>query len=325
MLAMSAYENVDQDLFLLRKLLFKADRQTHVATNFYQALFSFFGYPTDFNQSLPIAVYAMESVANDAFCVIAEPVHLRADQATLRLFDQRLLDISDDEWADLYSVCRDFFAEQDWVLIQSEDKRWYLQPSGHNEIITTAICDVMGDSIDPQLPTGKDAMFWHRLMNELQMLLHTHPVNIAREQQEKPMINSLWFWGAGKITQTIKSELNYVWGGGSEVKGLSRSAQIKHSNITDFDRQLASRQLATGKHLLIIDDLMSHNAYQDVEDWYQCLTTIIQDYFSPLLELLQAGKLDELIIYPVNGVSYRITPRNLRYFWRRIKALQDIA
>ncbi len=36
-------------------------------------------------------------------------------------------------------------------------------------------------SVKHHLPQGADALAWHRVMNEAQMILHTHPVNVARE------------------------------------------------------------------------------------------------------------------------------------------------
>ena len=36
---------------------------------------------------------------------------------------------------------------------------------------------------------------WRRLLNEIQMLWHTHPVNAQREQRGLPPINSLWLYG----------------------------------------------------------------------------------------------------------------------------------
>ena len=52
-----------------------------------------------------------------------------------------------------------------------------------------------GRNIDAWLPSGPSARGWRRLANELQMLWHQHPVNLAREQHGLPVINGLWFEG----------------------------------------------------------------------------------------------------------------------------------
>ena len=43
----------------------------------------------------------------------------------------------------------------------------------------------------------------HRLQNELQMLLYTHPVNDAREQARQLPVNALWIEGAGVLDHAI--------------------------------------------------------------------------------------------------------------------------
>ena len=56
----------------------------------------------------------------------------------------------------------------------------------------------------PYLPTGKDGKQWHTVLNEMQILLHTAQVNIERERRGDLPINSLWFWGSGRLPQEIQ-------------------------------------------------------------------------------------------------------------------------
>ncbi|MDO5087169.1 MAG: hypothetical protein Q4D74_06105, partial [Comamonadaceae bacterium] len=50
----------------------------------------------------------------------------------------------------------------------------------------------------PEAPAGQAARL-ARLQNEMQMLLHTHPVNTAREAAGLPPVNALWISGAGAL------------------------------------------------------------------------------------------------------------------------------
>lgn len=52
-----------------------------------------------------------------------------------------------------------------------------------------------GRNIDAWLPKGPSSRTWRRLANELQMLWHSHPVNLARQERGLPVINGLWFEG----------------------------------------------------------------------------------------------------------------------------------
>lgn len=50
---------------------------------------------------------------------------------------------------------------------------------------------------------GTPAATLRRLQNEMQMLLYTHPVNEARQQQGLAPVNSFWVTGAGVLDQAI--------------------------------------------------------------------------------------------------------------------------
>ena len=49
---------------------------------------------------------------------------------------------------------------------------------------------------------GKDAVSWLAVQTEIQMFLHSHPINQTREQQGLPEINGLWLWNDANGTQS---------------------------------------------------------------------------------------------------------------------------
>lgn len=53
-------------------------------------------------------------------------------------------------------------------------------------------------------PTGDAWRPWRRLVNELQMLWHAHPVNEARAQLDLAPVNGVWLYGAGAMTKAAK-------------------------------------------------------------------------------------------------------------------------
>jgi hypothetical protein len=56
---------------------------------------------------------------------------------------------------------------------------------------------VLGKSINPFIEQSRQVLPWYRLLNEIQMFMHQHPVNEQRLRQGRLAINSLWAWGAG--------------------------------------------------------------------------------------------------------------------------------
>lgn len=52
-----------------------------------------------------------------------------------------------------------------------------------------------GLNVEHYLPQGRQARAWRRILNEIQMLWHDHPVNRQRQALRQPPANALWFGG----------------------------------------------------------------------------------------------------------------------------------
>ena len=70
------------------------------------------------------------------------------------------------------------------------------------ECDTAEPVQVEGDDIRDCLPAGRDGAQIRKLTNELQMLLHEHPVNIRRAARGLAPVNSIWLWGFGTGART---------------------------------------------------------------------------------------------------------------------------
>jgi hypothetical protein len=57
------------------------------------------------------------------------------------------------------------------------------------------------------MPQGSDAGVLRRLMTEIQMLLHDHPVNEVRARRNLPAINAGWLWGTGPASARTVTQM----------------------------------------------------------------------------------------------------------------------
>jgi hypothetical protein len=62
--------------------------------------------------------------------------------------------------------------------------------------VTTELSEVHGP-IHAHLPRGDHAKAWRRWLSEIQMLLHEHPVNAARDAAGRAPVTGLWLSGGG--------------------------------------------------------------------------------------------------------------------------------
>ena len=190
----------------LDRLLSRSTVETVPYTGMEAALCHLFGVPaTDAPPVAPLSYLADSGQAPTRYLLRADPVHLRADQSRLRLFESHSFFITQDEADALVASINAFNAAQDWQLGALHPQRWYLSLPMAPDLQTTPPAQAAGLDIDTLLPQGGDAGRWAAVLNELQMLLHEHPVNQAREQRGEPVINSLWLWGGGVLPLSVQA------------------------------------------------------------------------------------------------------------------------
>jgi hypothetical protein len=271
----------------------------------------------------PLSWLADTGQAARAYMLRADPVHLRADQARLLLFDSQVLSIQAPEAAGLVDTFNHHYAERGWHLQAPVAQRWYLTLPNKAEIETVPPLELAGQEIEPGLPRGKDAREWHRLLNEIQMLFHDHPVNQAREAHGKPAINSVWVWGGGRLPRQLNSPLGRVFSDHPYVTGLAHLAEVPACSLPPTGEELLSGS-GDGHTLAVITSLERAAIYREADRWAEALQELERHWFAPLLEALKQGALAALDLYPVNGRCYTITCRRLRYFWKRSRSLSEL-
>ena len=71
--------------------------------------------------------------------------------------------------------------------------------SSKSAVATAAVPAYVVDQRKPDdfLPSGDDTARHRNLLSEIEMALHEHEVNLGREQNGQPPVNSLWLWGGG--------------------------------------------------------------------------------------------------------------------------------
>ncbi|RPH53100.1 MAG: hypothetical protein EHM84_04500, partial [Lysobacterales bacterium] len=84
-------------------------------------------------------------------------------------------------------------------LHEQADGAWLLRSERLLEVETATPAAVVIRGIDAAMPKGRDAAALRRLLTELQMLLHEHPVNLARARRSAPAVNAVWLHGVGAV------------------------------------------------------------------------------------------------------------------------------
>jgi hypothetical protein len=271
----------------------------------------------------PLCYLADRGVPPTGYLLRADPVHLRADQSRLRLFESHSFFITQDEADALVGSINEFNAALGWQLSAVCPQRWYLSLPAAPALQTSTPAQVAGRDIDAFLARGNDAARWHALINELQMLLHDHPVNQAREQRGEPVINSLWLWGGGVLPASVRAEPDAVYADDVLAQGLARHAGVGGHAVPEYVGDLLSDD--SGRHrLLVLDGLAWPAHYNDIEGWLVQLGQLERTWFMPLLIALNSGHIGSLIIETCSGRRFSTDRRRQRAFWKRMRRFEAV-
>jgi hypothetical protein len=273
----------------------------------------------------PFSLLADGGAPDGACWICADPVHLRLQRDALLLADASLLGLRREEADALVASLNAHFAVDGFELQALYPDRWYAKLQAMPELATTPLALAAGQSVDPNLPRGADAAIWHARMNEVQMLLHNHPVNEAREARNQMPVNSLWFWGAGALPVRDEDSpvaFSHVWATDPLARGLGLWSGALALDVPTSASILLEATPATGVGLVVLDGLEAARAYGDIGAWESRLREIESVWLAPLVAALREERIGMLSVHGFGDdkpFSVEAVRHDLKRFWRRAK------
>jgi len=229
----------------------------------------------------------------------ADPVNVQPDQYSARMMAYgQALSVDKEDVTALLPELHALLAEEGGLLDAPVPSRWYLRLP--DELVLPKFTDpthALGADLFAHLPAGKHGRRWRALLSDSQVLLHQHRHNSRRLAQGKPAINSLWFWGAGRLPQTVSSPYRQVRSPDTLLQALAQQAAIPF-NQDDSTPLFTASALIDLRHL-------SH------------LQTLIDQALTPLLDALYRDEITVLHLDFADGAQYRICRRQRWKFWAK--------
>jgi hypothetical protein len=157
------------------------------------------------------------------FWLRAQPIHFAAglDRLTTVVLqgDARM---SEAERAQLVPVLGEHVQSSGFELHDASNDEWLLRSEHPLQVQTVSPEFAAANPRAEILPQGRDAGGLRRLMTEMQMLLHEHPVNAQRQARGVPAINAVWFHGEGMLTGVTPVQLPKAYGEDLFLRGIYR-------------------------------------------------------------------------------------------------------
>lgn len=159
----------------------------------------------------------------DGFWLRAQPIHFAAGLdrlTTVPLRGHARLSIAEREW--LTPTFVDHLQSAGFELHDGADGEWLLRSEAPLQVQTVTPEFAAANPAEDILPRGRDAGGLRRLMTELQMLLHEHPVNTQRQLRGLPALNAIWVHGEGMLSDLSVTSLPAACGDDVYLRGIYR-------------------------------------------------------------------------------------------------------
>jgi hypothetical protein len=133
----------------------------------------------------PLAAIRIDALGvdpGDDYWLAADPVTFVAGRADVRLAGP-VTDLAADEAAAIVATLNAHFAGDGLAFVVAAPAAWFARSRAQPELATSPLDAAMHRPLRECLPRGADAPRWRRWQDEIQMLPHEHPVNLARERR----------------------------------------------------------------------------------------------------------------------------------------------
>jgi hypothetical protein len=319
----------DLPLDALQTVLARSTRQTFAAIGLDAWLCQ--AFEVEQQRDWPVAPLTLTFDGGDpgnAYWLRADPVHLRLHSDQLLLADCGTFSISKQEADQFVAALNEHFAHDGLQFLAPSAERWYLRVEREPDIVTHALQEVVGGNVNAFLPSGKDALRWHKLINEIQMLLHNHPVNAARESKGETVINSVWLWGGGTAPPVPGRHFSAVWSDETLASALAARAGIHTAPLPGEAGYWLSMpgplQAPDTRHLIVLGPLAAAARYGDVDRWRTEISHLNRSWLQPLLGAMRQRRVSRIALVALGRRScerFELSALDLFKLWRISKPI----
>jgi len=209
-------------------------------------------------------------------------VHLHATLDHIILLDPKILIFTAEEEELLRSSVQEVLDTFLSNPVITTGTSWLFCTNEFSNLQTSSVELTNGRNIDVWMPkdTSKTgvARKWRQMQNEIQMIWHNHPVNLARYDRGELPINSVWLQGVGSLSQIHPHSLIKF---SKELHGnsltLANVAQFLNKPFHRLNAQAIS-ELEAGSHFIDGRNHVSNELWESI--WQACLKLLHQGQIS---------------------------------------------
>lgn len=251
--------------------------------------------------------------ASDETWACATPVRLLTAIDHLQMAPPGAIELEVHEAAAIDATLRDHFSGADHSFVDDTQGGWLWRTARDVQCASVEPERAVGRNLREVMPAGRDARAVSSLMNELQMLLHEHPVNERRVARGDPAVNALWLWGFGRAGTPTMS-LPRLFSDDRWLAGLARLHDSRCGSLPEFSTSPGGAGAATA----IGWSRVSPRSSPTDE-----LLEVERRCFRPIRDAFVRGRLDRVeLLLGTRGLQ--LTRSGRWRFWRRARPLAEV-
>jgi hypothetical protein len=199
----------------------------------------------------------------------ADPVHFAfaRDHILLTAFDTASA-VRPEESRALAAEAAAILAGFGATLRVLDSSYWFLSFDPPWPPLTTVAFDAaLGRSIEHVLPAGEAAARWRKVLTEIQIAWHQHPINQRREAAGAQTINGLWLHGGGVWRQLPQRPFATVATNDAVVRGWGLASGLPPSAVLPVEGKPAGATSA----LVYLPELHPRASQDDWDGWLDAI------------------------------------------------------
>jgi hypothetical protein len=237
---------------------------------------------------------------------------------SLHLDHRGLLSLSLEDQAGL---ARDFattFGDSGFQLAPSSPGALLLQSRATVKATATEPSRALANDLEASLPSGPDASVLRRLGAEMEMWLHSHPLNEVRARRGELPISTLWLWGGGPLLQDPPASDREptpfaAFGSDPYLIGLGSLSGTPVNRLPERLPELPrSSDLQSAALIAEVIPLLQANPHWTM---FEALADIDRRFIEPAITALRRGTVDSVVLV-ANDTRIQLRRRDLLKFWR---------
>ncbi|HTV50210.1 MAG TPA: hypothetical protein VME21_03420 [Steroidobacteraceae bacterium] len=247
----------------------------------------------------------------------AQPLHWVATLTRVHLPPEGLLRLDAQSRHGLTAAFNEAFGPQGYTLLSLGSGGLLLLAPAFGAVDSTdPLQAVTAGDLGQALPQGAGAAALRRLGAEIEMWLHQHPLNQARERAGALPIGALWLWGGGdwRVLPPAprRDGVRSFYSADPYVEGLASLAGASHAAPPSGLGALAGSTAPTGRICVLPPRLSADEAREPAA----ALAALERHWITPAVDAVARGHIGELTIVTARRVSTLRSHSRLK-LWRR--------